>query len=142
MTAAQMMRDALDFIEAKLWNASNDAWPECPMDEGSMEILESMNPMQLKTVRLLLTSYWRHAAYYENTTKHEWKELRLERVSERTIAMYAVMGLKGDEGSAAEIFCRRRGQFFIGRRGGLRFYGEGCARRGKKDLVSFLITGK
>lgn len=61
-------------------------------------------------------------AYGDND---EFKEYEVSEVGSRgTIALYAVTGLKDDEGTLAAIFCRNSYHIFISIRGGLRFVND------------------
>lgn len=52
--------------------------------------------------------------------KYEIKEWRLIE-NEYFISVIVEVGLKGDEGTLAEVFCRDRAHLFIGKRGGITY---------------------
>lgn len=59
---------------------------------------------------------------FNNDSKYEFKEFTVEETDYGTVHVYSVAGLKNDEGTMAEIFCRTIRHIFIGKRGGLRCY--------------------
>lgn len=42
--------------------------------------------------------------------------------SEYSVSVYVVYGLKDDEGTMAEVYCRDRAHLFVGKRGGITYY--------------------
>ena len=52
--------------------------------------------------------------------KYEIKKWQLEEF-ETFVSVIVVVGMKGDEGTMAEIFCRERAHLFIGKRGGITY---------------------
>lgn len=52
--------------------------------------------------------------------RYEFKEFTVTE-NEYFVNVVMEIGRKNDEGTMAEIFCRDRAQFFIGKRGGVRY---------------------
>lgn len=52
--------------------------------------------------------------------RYEFKEFKVTE-HEHFVNVVMEIGRKGDEGTMAEIYCRDRAQFFIGKRGGVRY---------------------
>lgn len=50
---------------------------------------------------------------------HEVKRLSVTNLG-RVVSVVVVVGMKNDEGTMAAVLCRKRGHFFIGRRGGIK----------------------
>jgi len=48
------------------------------------------------------------------------KRLRLVEISSKTLMVICEAGTKGDEGTLAKVFCRARGTFMVGPRGGIK----------------------
>ena len=48
------------------------------------------------------------------------KRLRLVEISSKTLMVICEAGTKDDEGTLAKVFCRARGTFMVGPRGGIK----------------------
>ena len=55
-----------------------------------------------------------------NADKYEIKTFEVEE-NKYSVSVYVVVGLKEDEGTLAEVFCRDTALLFIGPRGGIRY---------------------
>lgn len=102
------------------------------MDESDVDL----TPSQRRTIQRIMYSGWQEAAgnqlqFYRS---HEVKRFEISRTDYGQVMVVAEFGRKEDEGTMASVFCRERGQFFIGSHGGLTFYRE--ARDGSGKLVT------
>lgn len=95
-----------------------------------------LTPSQKRNVRVLLAEGLAVNGI-EGAVAREFKEASLDRVGEYSdwLALYVVVGRKGDEGTAAEIYCRERGHFFLSRRGGVSFYRAAKIGSGRVRVV-------
>lgn len=67
--------------------------------------------------------------YAVRSDRHEVKELAIdEREGDPAVYIRITVGLKDDEGTMAEFFCRDTYMFFIGPRGGMFQYGRSYAQ--------------
>lgn len=57
---------------------------------------------------------------YRNDPRYEIKEFEVTETDYGTVIVCSVTGVKGDEGTMAEVFCRVKRHIFIGPRGGLK----------------------
>lgn len=64
---------------------------------------------------------------------YEFKELEVKELNYGVVCLYAVSGLKDDEGTMAELTCRITRQIFVGKNGGLRSYNN--QKKGNKGAV-------
>lgn len=91
-----------------------------------------------KAQQAKLDSIIRRIPYFDFYSKdgYEIKQLETEECG-RWVSVYIVTGGKGDEGTYAELFCRKYRHFFIGPNGGIRTYvGRGGKDNDKLQYVS------
>ena len=55
-----------------------------------------------------------------NPETYEFKEWEVKE-NEYFVSVYVVTGMKGDEGTFGEVFCRDRAHLFVGKRGGITY---------------------
>lgn len=80
-----------------------------------------MTPSQEKRISQIKELYLYYHSYGSDKDRYEVKKFEVNPISpEQKRSIYSVVievGLKGDEGTTASIYCRNRNHFFIGRRG-------------------------
>ena len=91
----------------------------------------------------LLTSAIKSVDFIGHAENYEFKEYTITEHDYGTVELYCVTGLKGDEGTMAEVLCRRTRQIFIGKNGGLTSYNnqkknnKGATLHAWSDVVYF-----
>lgn len=76
---------------------------------------------------------------YGRIENHEYKEFKIDETSsEYFISVSSTVGMKGDEGTQAECFCRSYRHIMIGKNGGVVAYGK--KHEGGKDRKLVGIT--
>lgn len=84
-----------------------------------------LTPAQEKAIERIKASAARRTNEPENREfkRFEVKPMR-EGMAQGPIFVLATYGMKNDENTAASLFCRDRGHFSVGVRGGIRVVGE------------------
>lgn len=103
--------------------------PEIPTDEIDYEEIgaDDLTPSQEKALRRIWRAAWDRASN-GGLTDVEVKEFNLKPIGSGpylTVSVVLELGRVGDENTAASVFCRTRGHFFVGSHGGIRVAGVG-----------------
>lgn len=90
------------------------------LPEGDVEL----SRRQAWAIERAVNQCWEYDTH-GNAVGHEYKEFRIAPLgTSGIVVVYLHTGMKGDEGTAASIFCRYRRQIFVGKRGGITAYGK------------------
>ena len=104
-----------------------------------------INAKQARALSWLRQELFRHGAYDQKPpgqSRYEWKQweishfkVDLVKRKKTCVELHAVIGGKGDEGTAAEFLARNRWHIFIGVRGGMSAWDSWGRRRTGRDVV-------
>ena len=104
-----------------------------------------MTPKQIETI-----DKWFKAVAHEDMLMdihaeddYEFKRWEVRETEWGKVEVYSVVGMKGDEGTAASLFCRNYRQIFIGKNGGVVTYGPFaiCKKEKLQGFRNALISG-
>lgn len=79
-----------------------------------------MNKAQERAVERIRTGAFEAFDHSRGEGKYEIKKFEVNE-HEYFVSVYAVVGMVGDEGTMAEIICRNKVHFFVGKRGGVTY---------------------
>lgn len=91
-----------------------------------------LRPKQREMMRVLINKYFDRNSGSDHS-KYEFKKLLLQ-VYPGFVSVYIVVGMKGDEGTMAEIFARDKVHAFVHIRGGLKANGKVTSKSRSKTV--------
>lgn len=78
-----------------------------------------LTPSQKEGVEYLRKHIILHDGSPIRPEQYEYKRFEVSQLNRGIVFVYSVVGMKGDEGTMAEVLCRRVRHITIGKRGGL-----------------------
>lgn len=97
---------------------------EAEVDERIDGMDFDFTPNQRRTIRRILIEGMKSASgpWFDYKDKYEFKTIHVEELSYGGYQVRVIVGRKDDVGTLNEVFSRSRGQFFVGKKGGVSFY--------------------